>query len=193
MNPLPTRQTLIQKIIDQRNDYAWEDFVNYYQNYLENILRKYQINPTDAEDILQSTLVKVWELLPSFNYDQNKGRFRSWLTQVTINIMREQLRKNNRLNKALSEGKLNDFEKASEAFAIDFEKEWREYMAKKTWDNVSETLSPEIKTAFELHLEGLRNREISEQTGIPEANLKVYIGRVRIKLNQELSRLEEDF
>ena len=94
MPPLKTRQTLLAKIVDQRDEKAWEEFVDYYKLYLNNVLIKYGLNPEDSQDVVQMTILKIWELLPTFQYDPAKGKFRSWITQININIMKDFVKKN---------------------------------------------------------------------------------------------------
>lgn len=75
-------------------------------SYLTAVIRRYGLTPEDTEDVLQNTLTKIWEIIPNFSYDNSKDRFRSWLTQVTINFMKRQVVTNSRLKKAFNAGKI---------------------------------------------------------------------------------------
>ena len=50
-------------------------------------------NATDAEDILQEVLLKVWRCLSSF---RSESSFRTWMTRVAINEVRQSYRRKRR-------------------------------------------------------------------------------------------------
>ena len=76
MNNWNTRVTLLEKIRDRHDETSWEDFVYYYKQYIYVVVRGMNLNHHDAEEIVQMVLLKVWDKLPEFNYDSEKGRFR---------------------------------------------------------------------------------------------------------------------
>lgn len=193
MKSLETRQTLLTKVLDQRDDSAWEEFVQYYELYLNNVLVKYGLNPDDSKDIIQMTLLKIWELLPKFEYDSSRGRFRSWITQININIMKDYVKKNARLSKAINEGKITALDTESPKINEIYEQEWRQLIAQKAWEKVAADLNSNVKTCFELYMTGTPNKDIAEQLNISESSVRVYQNRVRLKLNQELANIEREY
>lgn len=57
-------------------------------------------NPTDADDLLQDVLLKLWRNLPSF---RSESTFRTWMTRIAINevLQRYRRQKQSRLCQAL--------------------------------------------------------------------------------------------
>ena len=80
-----TRHTLIRRLKDQHDENAWELFTQTYSNYIEVVLVKVGIPRQEVVDLRQDILLKLWEKLPDFDFDQVKGKFRSWLWTMIRN------------------------------------------------------------------------------------------------------------
>ena len=63
-----TRVTLIGKAKDQNDDRAWAEFTAYYRKYIYNLVRRIGLNHHDADEVVQITLVKIWNAMPEFQY-----------------------------------------------------------------------------------------------------------------------------
>ena len=73
-----TRVTLLMRVKNQHDDKSWEDFVFYYKKkFIYIICRKMGLNHHDGEEVVQKVLLKLWDKLPEFEYDQG-SRFRGW-------------------------------------------------------------------------------------------------------------------
>ncbi|MEZ6093685.1 MAG: sigma-70 family RNA polymerase sigma factor [Pirellulaceae bacterium] len=76
-------------------DDAWSAFVNRYGSRIYQWCLNRNLQPTDAEDVSQTVLLKLAKALRNFEYD-NAGSFRGWLRRVTenalIDFFREQQR-----------------------------------------------------------------------------------------------------
>src|SRR5262249_34126319 len=47
----------------------------------------------DAQDVVQEVLLTLLRALPQFTLDRKRGRFRTWLYQVTINKLKDRTRR----------------------------------------------------------------------------------------------------
>ena len=129
MSNLPTRQTLLGRIKDQYDEESWADFVSYYKGYIFAIVKRFGLEHHDCEDLVQSVIVKMWEKLPEFQYDNTRGKFRSWLARVTTYQINDFYKKSTRLKRALEAGqlpRLEKFFKTTEAAELEtiFKDEW---------------------------------------------------------------------
>ena len=84
-----TRVTLIGKAKDQNDDRAWAEFTAYYRKYIYNLVRRIGLNHHDADEVVQITLVKIWNAIPEFQYKPEKGRFRSWICCIAGNAAKK--------------------------------------------------------------------------------------------------------
>jgi len=110
-----TRQTLLMKLKDQRDDQAWNDFYETYYRYIRAILWNMNMAEADANDILQSVMLKIWNKLPEFDYEKSKGKFRNWISIITANTAKNYIRSENRLYNCLN---VTDNQKGSKSFSL---------------------------------------------------------------------------
>lgn len=185
-----TRQTLISRLADQNDEEAWKEFVFYYEDYIKIIFKKFRLSEEQINDSLQNTLLKIWKELPNFNYNPERGRFRSWIYTVALNDMRTMVRKEVKRQSVEKESFLPDLN--SNKFETELEDEWKVYISKKAWENIRVELNDVMREAFELYLQGLNSREISEKLGISEAVARVYKQRISHRLKYEIKRLDRE-
>ncbi len=82
--PAPeTRATLLLRIRDPEDDRAWHEFVEIYAPLVHQFALRRGLQPADARDILQIVLQNIFRAIRSFDYQREKGTFRSWLYTVT--------------------------------------------------------------------------------------------------------------
>ena len=192
-----TRQTLLEKIKDKHDESSWEDFVYYYKQYIYVVVRSMNLNHHDAEEIVQMVLVKVWDKLPGFQYDKEKGRFRGWLCRVTGNIVKNFLRSRksqlNRVEKMKQQEVSNYLDNVSvpeiESIAS---REWENYIANMAWKNIEGGFSEHVKECFLLMSDDVPVPEIAKQMNISESSVYVYKKRVTDRLFAEINRLERE-
>ena len=92
-----TRETLLFRVKNQRDEKSWNEFVSYYKNYIYIVSRNMNLEHHDAEDILQRVLLKLWEKLPEFEYSTKKGTFRSFLCTIIRNMAIDLIKKKSRM------------------------------------------------------------------------------------------------
>ena len=97
-----TRLTLIERLRNQYDDSAWDDFSSTYKDYIYVVIIRMGFNPQDCEDLHQQVLLKLWNTLPDFSYDKNK-RFRSWIARVTVNLCKDFIRSRSAKKNTLGE------------------------------------------------------------------------------------------
>lgn len=192
-----TRQTLLLKLKDQRDDQAWNDFYETYYRYIRAILWNMNLSEADANDILQSVMLKIWNKLPEFDYESKKGKFRNWISIITANTARNYIRSENRLYNCLNGEKsswLDDYK--NDVLPPEIEeissKEWEKFVSSMAWENVSDGLSSKVKEAFERLMKGESTREIALALDINENTVIVYKNRVKNKMYLEIVRLQNE-
>jgi RNA polymerase sigma-70 factor (ECF subfamily) len=72
---------------DQR---AFAELMTRHQRMLYAICLRMTLNPDDAQEALQETLVRVWRMIGGF---EQRSRFSTWLYRVATNAALEELRK----------------------------------------------------------------------------------------------------
>lgn len=78
-----TRPTLLIALRDPANDTAWQEFVHLYTPLIFGYCARRTPQEADAADVTQEVLKTVVRAIQQFEYDPQRGTFRSWLFRVT--------------------------------------------------------------------------------------------------------------
>ncbi|MEM7104748.1 MAG: RNA polymerase sigma factor [Bacteroidota bacterium] len=73
---------LIQRCIGNDRE-AQKDLYNLLLPYLAAVCKRYLINLSDINDVLQDTFIQIFKNIHSF--DASKGNFKTWSTRIAIN------------------------------------------------------------------------------------------------------------
>lgn len=85
MNGPETRQSLLESLNSPVADEGWREFATIYGPLIFRVALAKGMQHADAEDLTQEVLVTVQRSLES--YDSSRGSFRSWLYQITRNLV----------------------------------------------------------------------------------------------------------
>jgi RNA polymerase sigma-70 factor, ECF subfamily len=93
---METSSTLLIKVRDQGDAESWREFVAIYEPLIITYCRKRGLADHDARDVASGVFVRLLKALPTFELNRDRGRFRSWLWQVTMSAMGDLARGNYR-------------------------------------------------------------------------------------------------
>jgi RNA polymerase sigma-70 factor (ECF subfamily) len=94
---IPTRATLIQRLKNWQDDSSWQDFFDTYWGLIYGVAVKRGLTPTEAQDVVQETMISVAKHMPTFRYNPAIGSFKAWLLNMTRWRIADQLRKRKQL------------------------------------------------------------------------------------------------
>ena len=84
MNWAHTRRTLLERLRRTRTDEAgWYDFFDTYSRLIYSVARKSGLEHSDAEDMVQTTTLKVAQYIQRFEINPGRGKFRNWVCMIT--------------------------------------------------------------------------------------------------------------
>ena len=93
---IPTRQSLLSRLKDWNDQESWKVFFDTYWRLIYNAAVKAGLTDAEAQDVVQETVISVLKSLPKFEYDAEKGSFKTWLLRLTSWRVLDQLRKRQR-------------------------------------------------------------------------------------------------
>src|SRR5262245_7043486 len=73
---IPTRRSLLARLKDWEDRDGWKEFFDTYWRLIFNVALKAGRTETEAEDVVQETVVSVARQMPAFQYDP-KGSFKA--------------------------------------------------------------------------------------------------------------------
>ena len=90
---LATRQSLLSRLKDWEDHESWRDFFDTYWRLIYGLALRSGLTTTEAEDVVQETLLAVAKEMPDFKYDPARGSFKGWLLEITRRRIANQVRK----------------------------------------------------------------------------------------------------
>ena len=189
-----TRHTLIAKIQDQHDDKSWEEFVAFYRPYIYTVVKSMSLPTQEIEDVSQAILLALWERLPSFKYEPQKCKFRTWMNGITFNIVSNAKRKDHSYKKRNSKYALESGSQLPIEPEINklMDSEWKKHMTQLAIDNIRPAVSDRAMRCFEMFYQGSSVDEIVETLEIKKNSAYVLRRRVLERLRIEIIRLDEE-
>jgi len=88
-----TDQQIVEQILTQNHQKAFEELVNRYQPLVVKTCRGFVNSYADAEDLAQEVFIEVFQSLDSF---RNESKLSTWLYRIAVNKSLNFVRKNKR-------------------------------------------------------------------------------------------------
>ena len=168
------------RLKDNQDEASWEEFVATYRNYILTIITNLKVSHHDAEDLLQSILLKFWNKLPELNMTQVKVNFVTGLDRsprmILLNfLIRKKRRKENSSDE--TEYEEPDPEDADIDKMID--REWQAYISEKAWEYIKKNFGEKVLEVFMCFADGLTGPQVSQKMAMAENTCYVYKLRVQ--------------
>jgi len=93
---IPTRLSLLTRLKNWKDETSWKTFFDTYWKLIYRAAIKAGLNDTEAQEVVQETVISVSKSMPQFHYDKEKGSFKGWLLRLTSWRISDQLRKRQR-------------------------------------------------------------------------------------------------
>ena len=149
------------------------------------------LQPEDADDIVQVVFADLARNLPTFKYDREKGRFRSYLTGLVNWRVMDRLK----ASKRDAELKANFWEEAKAAGGNDdfSERAWQAAAMKEALRRMKPSVSPEHYAAFVASaVEGQDTDVVTKLYGISRDSLYQIRKRLTAKLHEKLAEVLDE-
>src|SRR3989454_6325968 len=92
-DPIPTRHSLLNRLKDLGDQTSWEDFFDTYWRLIYNVAVKAGLTDTEAQEVVQETVIAVARKIAEFKADPAYGSFSAWLMRLTRWRIADQFRK----------------------------------------------------------------------------------------------------
>ena len=175
-----------------------DDFVDQYSRPLFGVILNYTRNPSDAEEILQDTLLKIIRKIETFREESDIW---PWMRRIAINngIMwlrkhRSKLERTTALDDLLPRfSRDGEFENAIYGWSVDPEEVYlNSELAGELYEAV-QSLPFEYRIPLILKdIEGYSIKQISSLLGLKEPTTKTRIHRARLFVRERLSHYFEN-
>ena len=197
----PTRSSLVHKLRAWDDYESWQLFFDTYWKLIYTVATRAGLSDSEAQEVVQETVITVAKAVKDFTYDRSKGKFRGWLTQKASWRIKDQFRKRARVQGCGHQGGGgNDEARTDEIDALPDPKDALGQLWQEEWDRkirevvirrVKEIVSPKQFQIFDCYvLKGWPVLRVVQELGVSEA--RVYIARTRVShiVKEEMARVE---
>jgi len=179
---METSSSLLIKVRDQGDAESWRKFVKIYEPLIIGYCRKQGFGEHDARDVAQDVFGRLLKALPKFELDRSRGRFRTWLWQVTYSAMTDPARGKRR--RAAAEHAWGEQQVGPDDQAI-----WRKLFQRRVLDcalqKVRAKTTDRAWDCFERHLIlGKPAAEVSAELGTTEGAVFTASSRVLAQVRE---------
>ena len=186
-----TRSSVLKAVADTENEAAWSRLFDLYAGFVFSIARHKGLKPEDADDIVQVVFADLARNLPTFKYDREKGRFKSYLTGLVNWRVIDRLK----ASKRDAELKAGFWEAAKAAGGDDefSEREWQAAAMKEALRRMKPSVRPEHYAAFVASaVEGQDTDVVTKLYGISRDSLYQIRKRLTVKLHDKLAEVLDE-
>ena len=189
MNENETRETLIERLKNRKDQNSWDEFYKWYERYIKAIIAKAGVAEDCIADLHQDIMLRLWKGLETFDYVPEKCRFRTWLGKVCRNCIYSHFEKENK-KKSVDIDKLPIISKPEIDSII--ETEWKLYISQMAYERIEGRFQQNILTAYRLFQEGEKPSDIAAKLAVAENTIYVYNKRVKGAMTREIILLIND-
>lgn len=199
-DPLPTRATLLARLKDWNDQDSWKRFFETYWKLIYSAAFKAGLTESEAEEVVQETVLSVAKTMPDFKYDPAVCSFKTWLLHLTRKRIADQYRKRPppgaRAPFRTAQSKdTPTVERVPDPGGVDLERiwdaEWEKNLMAVAMQNVREQVSARQFQIFDLYVtKAWPVRDVARTLHITAAQVYVAKHRVLALVKKELRKLE---
>lgn len=200
---LPTRRSLLSRLKDWRDEASWQEFFDTYWRLVYNVALKAGLTPSEAEEVVQETMLSVAKKMKEFHYDPARGSFKGWLLQLTGWRITNQFNKRSAAAvpglavPGMASGGTDACEPVAELAVRPeveqlWEAEWQQNLLRAAMERVRRRANPKDFQIFDLGVVKQKPlKEIRRFLGV--SAMQVYLARHRVGrlVRKEIARLKE--
>ncbi|HXG49043.1 MAG TPA: sigma-70 family RNA polymerase sigma factor [Methylomirabilota bacterium] len=200
-NYLPTRSSLLSRVQNPDDGEGWREFFGIYSRCIRGWATRSGLNPSEADDVVQETMVAVARQMPRFRYDRTAGSFKGWLFTITRRCVGRQLERRRWVPNG-DRSPLSPVEPADcaldqiadptmESLDAQWEQEWRRSIVALAMDRVRRRVNPKHFQMFDLYVtQQLPIEQIKKLLQVSAA--QIYMAKLRVGplVRREVERLQ---
>jgi len=208
---LATRESLLRRLQDCDDQASWQEFYRTYADLIFRFAIKAGLSETEAEEVVQETVIGVARKLSGFKYDPTVCSFKTWLLNQTGWRVKDQFRRRDKgaqvfgvprpdeNSGAVSEDtqRTSTVERvpdpARNPLEMLWEQDWHQVLIEAAMKRVKEQTNLKDCQIYDLYvLRRWTPREVAKALGVRVAQVYLAKHRVGRLLKRELDRLNKE-
>ena len=201
----------MNRLKDWGDQASWQDFFDTYWRLIYNVAVKAGLSDTEAQEVVQETVIVVAKNISEFKADPARGSFSAWLLHTTRWRIADQFRKRVRQASFLTEagkagetpalrsndtGMTDAIDRVPDPAGVQLEavwtEEWEKNLVTAALEQVKLQVSPKQYQIFDLHvLQNLPVRDTARTMQVSVASVYMAKHRISRLLKKEVQKLKK--
>lgn len=195
-----TRRSLVDRLQNWEDRKHWQEFFDTYWKLIFSAARKSGLTETEAEEVVQETIITVAKKVGQLRYDPARGSFKGWLLHITRWRIADQFRKRqpgeDRRRSSDNTRITATIERLPDAEAVDldalWEKEWQANLLAAAMQRVKKRVDAKQFQIFDCYVrKEWPAQKVAAELGVSVG--QVYLARHRVTaiLKKEIRALQK--
>ena len=197
---MPTRWSLIARLKNWQDEVTWRDFFDIYWRLIYHSAKHAGCTPSEAEDVVQETLISVAKQINGFRSSPEHGSFKAWLMRLARCRIADQFRRRARRAEVAAgpspsnEGgttPLHPADLAVENLPEIWDREWEQQLMRAALEVVRRKVDSKHFQIFHLLvIEDQPIKEVARTLGWSVPRLYLIKHRLSVLVRKEVRKLE---
>lgn len=196
-----TRRSLVERLGDWRDQKNWREFFDTYWKLIYSVACKAGLTDSEAQDVVQETLITVAKRIDGLKYDPAVGSFKGWLLQITRWRIADQFRKREPANgpktRRSDTRRTATIERAADPAGFDlesvWESEWQDNLIKAAVARVKKKVDAKQYQVFDCYvMKEWPAQKVAKELGVNVAQVYLAKHRVSALMKKEIKALESN-
>jgi len=180
---LPTRRSLLGRLADWEDQDSWRDFFDTYWRLIYSTALRAGLTETEAEDVVQETVVAVAKAMHDFKYDPARCAFKTWLRVLCNRRIADHFRKRARQVESREEAREDLLESLPDPASLEpdpqWDEDWEQNLLRAAKERVKEQVAAQTYQVYDYHvLQEQSVRDTCKALGVNAA--QVYLAKHRV-------------
>jgi RNA polymerase sigma-70 factor (ECF subfamily) len=198
---IPTRYSLLSRLQNWDDQESWKDFFDTYWRLIYSVAIKSGLNETEAQDVVQETVISVAKHIHKFQRDRARGSFKGWLRNIIRWRIADQLEKRDPASRPAGLNSRDESagpdlreypDPAGDRLAALWDEEWRDNLFEAALQRVKLRVKEEQYLIFDLYaVKGWSVLKVAGKMRVSVAQVYVTKHRVAALIRKEIRVLEQ--
>lgn len=199
---LVTRRSLVDRLGDWNDGKRWQQFFDSYWKLIHRAARKAGLTESEAQEVVQETLITVAKKIDRLKYDPALGSFKGWLLNITRWRIADQFRKRKRAGEQSTKTRHRDneiitatIERIADPAGFDldaaWDEEWRANLREAAIARVKKKVSAKQYQIFDCYvLKEWPVQKVAKELRVSVAQVYLAKHRLGALLKREAAKVE---
>lgn len=198
---LATRQSLVERLADWNDRKRWQQFFDSYWKVIHRAARQAGLTESEAQEVVQETLITVAKKIDRLKYDPALGSFKGWLLNITRWRIADQFRKRKAAGEQRSQTRRSEsnqtatIERIADPAGFDldaaWDEEWRANLLQAATARVKKKVSATQYQIFDCYvLKQWPVQKVAKELRVSFAQVYLAKHRLSALLKKEVARVE---